>query len=376
VSVATASAEEPKNHASQAITCRSGNICTYADGTAIPQATGQQPSFPTRLTTRKRPVAPTIYTLDGKSYTRDALIAEFLRVAFAPTLWFEGDGRARAIFKSPVITKRGGISGPSWVAEYITRSQGLPRFDALNRWNTQTITIGLDWPPDVWPLGDPSHHDIVLKHLATLSPQIQAATGMKVSILPPAHETPHTFAHVRIVTNAVFAANNQFKKPLKRTGGAVDGAMVLPMAATPPFEEFIFGSVPFTPSATRQVEGYFVPNNDNTIGFAVCKISPDHDIQIQKSLITECFIRALGLPDASLTADNSALGIWNQESNRERIVTANPVSEYLPIQLTEYDAFMLSLLYCPEIHPGMNRYDVLFSLYHSDVCLQSLQKEE
>jgi hypothetical protein len=178
------------------------------------------------------------------------------------------------------------------------------------------------------------------------------------------------------VTNAVFAANNQFKKPLKRTGGAVDGAMVLPMAATPPFEEFIFGSVPFTPSATRQVEGYFVPNNDNTIGFAVCKISPDHDIQIQKSLITECFIRALGLPDASLTADNSALGIWNQESNRERIVTANPVSEYLPIQLTEYDAFMLSLLYCPEIHPGMNRYDVLFSLYHSDVCLQSLQKEE
>jgi len=367
-------AEEAPSRTTQAITCRAGNICTYPDGTVVHQAE-QGPSSSVPDASRRKTAASTIYVLDGDSYTRDALISDFLRIAFASALWFENNTDAQVIFKSPVINEKRSIFGPPWATEYITRSKGLPRFDALNRWNAGVITVGVDWPPDVWPSGDLSHHEIILEHLATLAPKIREATGLKLSILPPASETAETYAHIRIVTNAVFSADNQFKNPLRRTGGAANGAMVMPMAAAPPFEEYIFGSIPFTPSATRQVEGYFIPNHDNTIGFAVCKISPDHDSRIQKSLITECLTRALGLPEASFMADHSALGMWNQDNNHVKPITAHKIAENIPAQLTEYDAFMLSLLYCPEIHFGMGRYDVLFSLYRSDVCFRSLQKK-
>lgn len=385
-------ADEPPNRANQPITCRAGNICTYPDGTVLPSKTTRSPSPSVSRSARKAFAEPPSYILDGQTYTRAGLISDFIRMAFPSRLWFDADVEARNDFKSPAITSGLGVSVPSWAREYVNRTDGVPRFDGLNRWKGDTITVGFDWPKGVWKAGNSEHYKPLAEQVTALAPQIQAATGLQVRLLSRSEESRSHFARIRIITTASFGATNRFKAPLKRSGGAVGSAMVLPIGLHPPFEDLLFGSIPFTPFLSAQVDGYLLTDKDNNIDLVVCKIAPEHQSHLQQALVTECLARAFGLPESSLTNEDAFLGRWNKAHEPHSFLSfqaaeAATRSEELKTfphgltdvnktqrRLTDYDLAMLSLLYCPSLKSGMGRYDVLTALYHADECFQSLQQ--
>jgi hypothetical protein len=116
--------------------------------------------------------------------------------------------------------------------------------------------------------------------------------------------------------------------------------------------------------------------------------------EMMASLITECLIRSLGLPemiedqssDAFLrhwnVAEDSVSKLLSQDGEAALSRTASPQpviwgNEGLPEELTkavstktitDFDAKMLALLYCKELKPGMDRLTVVVTLLNSQEC--------
>ncbi|HEX2753201.1 MAG TPA: hypothetical protein VHP34_08920, partial [Alphaproteobacteria bacterium] len=180
------------------------------------------------------------------------------------------------------------------------------------------------------------------------------------------------------------------------------------------FEKYVQGAVRFTPYARAQVEGYLLSDHENNLDFAVCYLWPYHQKEVLASLMNECLLRALGLPEMASVQGAGVLGHWNKTYDRvsKRSVLDGPtVNEWLASvaktemgwtrsgedaaygrelekliakgnrkdlftnypkivkqRLSEFDLAMLSMLYCADIRPGMGRYEILDAFYKSNNC--------
>jgi len=350
-----------------------------------------------------------VFKIGNKEYTKDQLVQDFMRVAFPRYLWVEdmplSEGR---FYTSPVYNPYSQSDTefpPNWIKEYIQRKKGFPDFGGVNRWAGDEITVGIGLPPI--PVEQPVHgelQDRVKNIVSTFVPSVKAATGKVLRFITPNEETKDHYAGLRIILDDTFYIDNKFKSQRLYSR--------FPPYHTPftygyysSFELDLIGAVRFTPMARSQVDGYFIPDERNRIRMAVCRIWPDHQGDLFASLVTECIVRALGLPEVSLWDQRAALGTWNSvydpiskrsvldgpdvnDGLRKRVDSAQTAEEKkvmtdivrqsfvqgllkkedAVLSLTEYDAAILKMLYCEKIEPGMGRYEILNVFYQSNDC--------
>ena len=398
--------------------------------------------------------------LDGVAYSKSTFILDFMRIAFAEASWSADplnsvlQGRNELI-GGAVVRKKFFPSFPNgfpvWLREYIWREQGEPDYAALSRWPQSGVTISTGWPP-------PSKQRERFKGFSQRAEQqalrhindLQAAIGLPVRFMNPADETTTDFARIRIVD--ALSLNFFFDNKFKINGR---GYNVVPIPITQPdfmgppvlsdyaehgimlaYEGKLLDAVRFTPFARVLVEGYYVMDEDNNIDFAACYIWPHHQDALFNALVTECLVRAAGLPSVAAAPPEipvlgkySALENWNKahDSHSKRHVldgegvnddfysltmrqTESRVSEgygepallsveenakiqayieddpsyfphrrteteKVPQALTDYDKAMLNMLYCTRLKTGASRFQVFSVLFNDSYCFDQVRKK-
>lgn len=336
-------------------------------------------------------------------FTRGQIIEDFLSVAFSESMWNQEMDRADYerqleeflenypdLNDASIKKKYEGfkITRP-WAADYIYYPHGWPKRGVLSKWENE-ISIGIDWPPygrsaDIegaggnspYSEGLQSSYPVIQDQIAKLIPDIKAATGLPVRFVMPGDPEDKTerFARIRIVPVRHTELNNAFKT-LRYTGykkGPYD-----PWSFREN-ENHLWGGVSFTPSSRTQVDGYILPNSDNSIGLSVCKIAPYVGEDFIRALITECLARALGLPDLSVQSKGGVLGAWNDinaKYSKVPFMDGNEAAVFYERKMQEtgkkpeftipeniktfhefsaYDEYMIALLYCKEVRSGMDK---------------------
>lgn len=412
----------------------------------------------------------------GKYYRYDDIKRDFLTVAFSDTFWNEEASRtppnlmamhnlARldSIFEPDEAgyRKYGNLYNIEWAHQYILRANGLPRHKALNRWPANTVLkVAVDWP--AWegtrrriqldPINDLLQKHIAAKrenrfvlkwrrirdkqqlveqHVQDLAGSIFDLTGVKIEFIEASEETAENYGRLRIVhDNKVgLLLENLFKEPRIirswrnskfRTRIKMQGGYAPPSPIDAEFEPLLFGSVRFTPYGRAQLEGFFTPSYRNEIEFSACKIMPLLPDDLYKALLTECFLRALGLPETSKIANESLVGKWNRvfepvsgrqvldgedavtllpnidpvrsdfpgvekankyvtailQKNKARFRLAEQNADFFKKyhRFSEYDKAMLKLLYCRDMKAGLDKQQAAFVLATSETCSKQIME--
>lgn len=397
--------------------------------------------------------------LDGTEYTPVELIADFIEAAFSETMWNEETGEDKGYFfenqvshfkvdrTSPLYKKYdeapSGIKNRiPWIAPYVQRTEGLPLFGHLTKWEKKEITIGLDWPlygteklrkvnandlrQDVFEWSDYTSTDpqktyaLLTAILNEIIPDIEDATGVKIKLQQPQDRIERTkdYAKIRIVPKATLTLENFFRSYRDHPRHYAEK-----LVAPTPTTEFAltFGGVTFAPYQRAQVDGYYYPEVNGEIGLSICKVFPAVGREMLKALLNECLVRSMGLPGVVENKKHAFLGAWNSaydpysklpafegldariklegitveearknfEQDKDALkfgtilnrargrAIADPadfprvekdMSAYAA--LSDYDKFMLRLLYCEDIKPNMDRYAVMAVLVKSHRCWQ------
>ncbi|TCU21827.1 hypothetical protein EV130_110171 [Rhizobium azibense] len=324
---------------------------------------------------------------------------DFLNVAFSDVRWLE-DMEDPSTSVSVVLNALNAPppeeNQPSrdelavWLKPFAD-SAALPRHNAINKWR-KSPSVGFDWPQ----FGESRLSEISAKRLLERAAEyekigrvvgaqldeLNAATNLAVTLTPPSspRESTSDFAEIRIVIASTGAIQNNIK--FARKPSELDERR---------FELAIKKGVRFTPKSRSQVEGFVLLNNSNEIELAVCYISPEVlDTRLLKPLVSECLIRALGLPSLSLSTVPSLLGSWNAAldsisktdtldgSDATEAVGKkdwNAVFREYAVQSEapdphprRYDVVMLRLLYCPSIKPGFDKNMTLLTLGKTKEC--------
>lgn len=358
-----------------------------------------------RISGLATPPIPAPITIGGQSYMPNQLIRDFSRIAISKHSWLDDAGQDGEL--TPVSDSYTDLKTYP-LAEYLLRNNGYPRLQAINRWEKE-ITIGIGWPKqemlvagtadatritmpglDPWGREYKEAYPLFQEQIEALIPTIKHITGLPVTYISPEDENDvvklgrgvswEHVARIRVVPTELTATRTAF-----------------PMHGNTIEKRFLAG-VAFTPFEFGQVDGYILPNADNTIGFAACRINPRFDAVLVKALITECLARSLGLPNLSGLNNSAALGHWakaldayidsqvkKQTKGKDNNGTAVmnvirrlgeastfPVTndtQGLETGFSDYDKWMISVLYCSEIKTGMNIYQVERVLQQDNHCL-------
>ena len=113
----------------------------------------------------------------------------------------------------------------------------------------------------------------------------------------------------------------------------------------------------FTPYGLFHPEGFLITDSDSKIVFAQCFVNGNATETLLRELVSECFLRTLGLPGVSKHPYRSPLG--------KRIRSTSDVrpwprieGPYLP-SISDHELLLVSVLYHPLMSPGMSRENVL-----------------
>lgn len=250
-----------------------------------------------------------------------------------------------------------------WLFEYRYRTQGIPRYVAINKW-TKPVRISFGLPNDMEPLPlskginrkeefiqfTTSRYDSfpadlwakVENEVASLIPALQDMTGLSISFVPYEKEKAPDFSELRIV---LVHGSKSWHTPFKH-GEVASPSNSFVMALYRGFQQT---AVTFTPDMPYQVEGYIFPNAKNEIGMAICFISDEHEESLVKALVRECMVRSMGLPANS--AGFGITGPWNNPKSKLELRLKNS-------QITIWEKYLLKLLYHPAVKPGMDANEV------------------
>lgn len=362
--------------------------------------------------------------LDGNIYGRDGLMRQFLRVAFPAYTLFDDPSSNNLYLPSEDRQKT--LAGwekrmPPWILEFALRKRGTPKFDAISRW-PRDITVGVGFPPPNRVTDEERRLLEKIKPVfSAMHQNVEAATGRSFQLLSPSEETASVYAKIRIVPLAAgyFSSSNRFKAFRRAGVGFIPAVIDSGEESTPEYKDqmpmiegHMWDAVRFTPRARAQVDGYFVTDKDNNIEFAVCYLWPQHKDGLLQTLIAECMLRAMGLPEMAAMSKRSLLGRWNAAHDAhsklpildgwkdiksdaalyddafvaeaegrigEAIKIKNVIEgfpydavadEELPsISMTDLDKAMLRILYCPYLKSGLGRYEVAREIaQHSGEC--------
>lgn len=345
------------------------------------------------------------FEMSNASQKADAsFLSEFYRVAISDTKWFESGVADTDLYFQFFIDNYPDLSDPKvqqaykamannypGLEDFIYYPEGFPKTGVINKWDGE-ITIGIGWPSFGRNEIEDADETILImeEQIKKLAPELQDLTGLPVRYIEYGSEEDRSddYAKVRIVPIEHTGLWNFFKT-LRR--GVETYSPYAPTLGNYYSARF-WGGVPFTPYSRSQVDGYFLPNSDNTIGFSLCYISEKISNGLQRALVTECLTRALGLPDALELERGSVVNEWNQAYDKK---SKTPVLDgdmgsrlnytdlfsgrfkhnYVDglsgtdsyISLREYDKKMIKLLYCDAVKPGMDVYE-LAKVFSDNTC--------
>lgn len=361
-----------------------------------------------------------VYNLDGTRYTRDQIIIDFTHAAYPRYIWKQNNlfissnnGWFLNSFKThPSEQKRLILEKyPSRFSSYVFRPQGRPKFSSLNRWN-RDMKLGLD----LSGLDSSEQKDKIFNtigpHIQDISNKLSSSIGRSINFVGSAKGCLSGIDICISFTDS-FSNNNRFKSFGTKHGieNTLSGASLKSADISyHKIEAFLSDAVEFTPASRGQVRGYFIPDHQNNIDFSACQIWPYMDDDLMKSLVTECMVRSLGLPDLSVHSSYSILSNWNIrhdnspysghvdsesedalvkrliekpsketleeiqseiESNRSKTIFVHKDPDIkVPTSISDYDVMMLRLLYCEDISPGVDVYQTISILYNSDRCFK------
>jgi len=296
-----------------------------------------------------------------------------------------------------------------WLLPYMGRQGAdLPKQAALYKWDHE-ITIGLGWPAleadcaryasqgeckrsqNGLKPKDPARvkfYPVMTRHIKELMPDIERLTGLPVRFISPEDEISFNAEQAKIrislwTSPDGMGQRNFFKVNYVPFMKASAPSFLWHVSEAIPY---FWGAVPFTPDTRSQVDGYILPNVDNTIGMAFCNVSAVVGEKLVKALITECLARALGVPSL-LPLHDGALGHWNKahdvhsmsveldgpEARRENSVKLNADDRFktivrvpgfyardlidgqsLPDTFSLDDERLIAMLYCKAMKAGMD----------------------
>lgn len=348
-----------------------------------------------------------VFEYGGEDFFKKDLIYDFSKIAINYSLW-----RTYGSEKSKIQQFDNRYNSESWTPsglyermpkpfrKYALREDGLPHLGVINKWETP-VNVGFYLPQYYYGKRDgfTDHNIDKIKSFAEMSvKELSEITGLQIGIYELEDERDKTedFARIRIVPLKNNLIKNYFKSYRIYRGSHYmwpEGVFV------PMYQDSLIGMVEYTPDTLSQVDGYFIPEVDDSIGLAVCNIYPYQEDYVLKALVQECLLRSLGLPSISPNTEKTLLGHWNKAhdkySKREmtdknahfpqkggNITIDFPASypsdlsdkEAVPEDITAYDKAMLKLLYCPDIKAGMDMNILLKTLFESNSCFTSILK--
>ncbi|MGZ9108226.1 MAG: hypothetical protein ACXW4B_05340 [Micavibrio sp.] len=323
-------------------------------------------------------------------YTRGQIVADFLNVAFSEKLWNEDlEQRKEGSFGLVLDWYSGrnwdlrdkGVQERyqtqkewvPWLADYMYRPDGWPRHNVINKWVGE-VSIGAGYPdytfapnrlnnPTKW--GNP-HNPVKTRELApyieeqveALMPDLEKATGLSIRFLSLGDPIDKTENHARIRIVPMTPLRSRSWVDQESRSWTINN-----------LESWFWGGVLFESSDILQMDAFMLPNADNTTGLVVCKIKDDLPIVLFKALVTECVTRALGLPGMLKTKNKSVLWRWRESFSDYGGGGLAGSKTKLPLVLEAYDKFMVGLLYCPDVKPGMDKNQILKTLLNRNSCL-------
>jgi hypothetical protein len=336
------------------------------------RAAGDKPPYREALSKELRDANAGFYILDGKAYTKDQLVSDFFQSAFPRYLWQEDSFLQSGFFNNfpmpywPDNGHRGKYS------EAIFRNNGLPKFETFNRWKNNSdipVILYLDFPGGEFV-------NTMESLITELSGSLASATGLKVSYagLSVSEDVDKNSQISIYMWRDMFKRDHLYKSP--RLGAEyapgeerLIGEMT-PSQGRQKNHASLHGALRFTPMHKKQVDGFIIPDANNYITRAECDIWPLHPKSILNALIQECIFRSLGFLETSQFGDPSTLRTWNIMGAlpEKTDSVSSSISSIMKTGVSEYDLAILSLAYCPDIHPGMGRYELLAKFYSSNAC--------
>lgn len=319
------------------------------------------------------------YIVDGKDYSKDQIIRDFLKIAFSTHMWFEDkpidfdsgwtvNGVIPIDYIVPAWNKK--ESGyDSWVLNLLLTDH--PKFDSINRWSGD-LTVGFGWPPfdssrNMDAINPPRFTEIdesLSAKVTSFLPKLTVLTGHRARLIHPKDETLENYAKIRIiVTDSFFMTSKDF-----RSDRIMEGYHLFPSGSGVRLNErdSFSKAVRFSPFLPYQVEGYVFPDGQNNIQFAVCQLNPKLGEKVMLTLLTECLARVLGLPEGGILHKSS---IFYPRATAEEATIDRPT-------FSPYDEAIISLLYCDKLKAGMGRSDVLRTLYFEPSCFKKFKLRE
>lgn len=314
-----------------------------------------------------------------KHYSEGQLAYTLMRVGVGtPAQGFHIGGMPPTHSSHPSVhsldTPRGYEQQYPWLYEYLYRKQGAPRFYAINKW-TKPIKVVFGFPNDLKPYADykgvetqsnlysffrTSQKPEVYKFAETVVQPflktVEDLTGLPATYI--AQEDKDDLGNLRIVfTNGT----PMWETPFKLTSS---GIMVRPHTPNVLFRGFLERqymntAVHFTPGALQQVDGYIIPNADNSIGMTFCYIWEGHSEALMKALIQECMLRSLGLPGETPSKKSSGLlGYWNKG---EKKGVADEAQQDISVPITKLERDVIRFLYSDKVKTGMTAMDIYWT---------------
>ncbi|MDE1152271.1 MAG: hypothetical protein PW788_07025 [Micavibrio sp.] len=260
-----------------------------------------------------------------------------------------------------------------WMAEYIYRENGTPRFFAVNKW-AEPVKIFFGYPNNLEPAGDIKGrisdsgwigHDATLEAkfvetLKPLTPSLAEWTGLPID-LDTASPAVQQVNGIHIIISDPKGWETPYRRGRHVYGYSGDSYWDTVNFRTTGAEDLLKDAVHFSARAPQSVEGFLLTDDKNNIHQSYCYISKALDGAFLKNAIQQCLMRSLGITGASwmqhLTAKVDPRSVLRTELGDER-TKAQSTPEY-----SAYDEVLVRTLYSKKFAPGMSYRDVMNELY-------------
>lgn len=284
----------------------------------------------------------TIADQAAKSYkTQKKILAEFEAI-FQRHVWeIAGYPSVRPLSEDFIKTVNQ-PNFPSFLRGFSLREKGMPKYGVVNKWNKKNLDVTFGWTLLEFPKWSNHITEIQKEYLERMNPIIQNS----ISDMNKNNIIAFNYISPVDVKNPVQIHILPYKKVYQNINPKLEQLDYHFEDNMSYFEEYLRGGVRFTPGLANQVDGYFLSDESNQIQLAVCYININNSDEIIKSYISECLLRATGLPEV-IASQKGLLGERKQGELRH---------------LIEEDIEVLQHLYLPTIKAGDDQYKAIGSI--------------
>lgn len=267
-------------------------------------------------------------------------------------------------------------SATPWLMRYVLHTRGWPNSDVLHKWNSE-VSFGIGWPPrsnksdgsTLEPIGDlgfyeqpgtAQFHDLISSQIIRTIPRLESVFRNGIRYIPPEEESQENYAKVRIIPMNEWPQ----RSPYRGSGYNI----------WKPYEdeEDFWGAIPFENSGIGIMDSYMFAEPSNEIGLVVCKVNIQNSEFVLRRLISECMVRAMGLPGTLRSEPRSTLGNWHSDKLPGEAADADADHEMTSTLPDQNDLRLIRILYCEALKSGMTKSQVFSALvYESKNCLNA-----